>query len=129
MKEIQPVGIWNNGEVKTASVLNARIINDDLKSSCTFYWELMSPDSSGQPYTGGVQLSNGNSSMSGEDYQNWDGSNDSAYEYIAEKINVVIVGDVTTTTSTSTSTTTEAIVEEVIVEETVVETTTINDKP
>lgn len=100
MKEIQPVQIWSNGQNRTASILDARIINDDLKSSCTFYYELKEisiEENLGQ------QLAQGNIFMSGEDYENWDDSNDSAYTYIAQKINVVIIGDVTTTSSTTTS--------------------------
>jgi len=30
--------------------------------------------------------------MSGEDYLAWDGTNQSAYTYIAEKLNLIIVG-------------------------------------
>ena len=36
-------------------------------------------------------LADGNVSMSGEDYQNWDDSNDGAYQYIAAKLNLTIV--------------------------------------
>jgi hypothetical protein len=39
----------------------------------------------------GQVLSDGNATMSGEDYDGWDGSNDYAFDYIAEQINVVII--------------------------------------
>ena len=84
MKQIEPIQIWINGQNKTASELDARIINDDLASSCTFYWEL-------KEETTGLQLAQGNVSMSGEDYENWDGDNNLAYAYIAKQINVVIL--------------------------------------
>lgn len=99
MKNIQPIQIWKNGAIKTASVINATIINDNLRSYCTFYWQLKEADitpeateesSPSQPITGQV-LTDGNLTMSGEDYDNWDGSNDYAFDYIAKQINVVII--------------------------------------
>jgi hypothetical protein len=92
MKEIQPIQIWNNGKLKTAEKLSAIIINDNLESSCTFYWQLMEADIiSEENTTTGQQLAQGNQTMTGDDYLNWDGSNDAAYEWVAGKINVVIV--------------------------------------
>jgi hypothetical protein len=93
MKNISPIQIWINGQNKTAQVLDARIINDDLATSCTFYWELKEasiPPTEDTPEQAGATLAQGNVSMSGEDYENWDDSNDSAYQFIAERINVVI---------------------------------------
>jgi hypothetical protein len=88
MKNISPIQIWINGQNKTASVLDARIINDDLATSCTFYWELKEESTE---ETQGQQLAQGNVSMSGDDYLNWDGTNNEAYSYIASQINVVIL--------------------------------------
>jgi len=85
MKNISPVSIWKNGQNKTASILDAIIINDNLSSSCTFYWMLKEDGEEGQV------LADGNTTMSGEDYDNWDGNNDYAFEYIAEQINVTIL--------------------------------------
>jgi hypothetical protein len=85
MKNISPVTIWKNGQSLTASVLDAIIINDNLSSSCTFYWMLKEDGEEGQV------LADGNATMSGEDYDGWDGNNDYAFEYIAEQINVVII--------------------------------------
>ena len=92
MKDIQPIQIWKNGVIKTASVLNATIINDNLSSSCTFYWHLKEADSVVDEQTiAGEVLADGNVTMSGDDYDNWDGSNDYAFEYIANQINVTII--------------------------------------
>ncbi len=90
---IQPVSIWNNGQSKQASELDARIIYDDLATSCTFYYELKEAvvvDEEGAS-SGGAVLSVGNVAMDNEDYQNWDNSNASAYNYIADKLNLVII--------------------------------------
>jgi len=92
MKDIQPIQIWKNGVIKIASVLNATIINDNLSSSCTFYWQLKESDSVVDEQTiAGEVLADGNVTMSGDDYENWDGSNDYAFEYIANQINVTII--------------------------------------
>ena len=92
MKQIQPVSIWKNGQSLTASVLDAIIINDNLSNSCTFYWMLKEADSVVDEQTiAGQVLADGNATMSGDDYDGWDGSNDYAFEYIAAQINVTII--------------------------------------
>ena len=89
MKPIQPIQIWKNGESQEANLLNAYIINDNLQSSCTFYYQLCS--SGEQPDTIGQSLAEGNVSMSGEDYLGWTGDNDYAFSYIAEQLNLTLI--------------------------------------
>ena len=86
--QIQPVSIWNNGQSKQASELDARIIYDDLATSATFYYELK--EASTEEVAGSV-LSVGNVSMDSQDYIDWDNSNEEAYVYIAGKLNLTIV--------------------------------------
>lgn len=81
--QIQPVSIWANGQSKQASELDARIIFDDLATSAQFYYELKEVE--------GSTLSNGNVSMDGQDYIDWDNSNEAAYVYIASKLNLTII--------------------------------------
>jgi hypothetical protein len=93
MKPIEPVTIWKNGESQEANLLNAYIINDNLQSSCSFYYALCS---SGQgtetlPLIVGQTLAEGNIAMTGEDYLAWDNSNEAAYVYIAEKLNLTLI--------------------------------------
>jgi hypothetical protein len=94
MKKIQAVTIWKNGESQEANLLNAYIINDNLESSCVFYYSLnASGDGTEEmPLVVGASLAEGNITMSGEEYLAWDGDNDYAYTYIAEKLNLIIVG-------------------------------------
>ena len=94
MKKIEPVTIWKGGESQEANLLNAYIINDNLQSSCSFYYSL---NASGEgteemPLVVGALLADGNITMSGDEYLAWDGDNDYAYTYIAEKLNLIIVG-------------------------------------
>lgn len=92
MKAIQPVQVWKNGEEKQANAFNLILINDDLATSATFYYQLIASSSDEEGNVSTEQLADGNIGMSGEDYQNWDDSNDSAYQYCAEKLNLTIVG-------------------------------------
>jgi hypothetical protein len=82
--QIQPVSIWYNGQSKQASELDARIIFDDLATTAQFYYEL-------KEVVSGATLSNGNVSMDGQDYIDWDNSNEEAYVYVAGKLNLTIV--------------------------------------
>ena len=93
MKSIESVNIWKNGESFEANLLNAYIINDNLESSCSFYYQLCSSGEGTEalPLVIGQTLADGNVTMSGEDYLNWDNSNDAAYSYIAEKLNLTII--------------------------------------
>ena len=92
MKQIQSVQVWKNGEEKQANAFNLILINDDLKSSATFYYQLIASSQDEEGNVSTEQLADGNCGMSGEDYQNWDDSNDGAYNYCAGKLNLTIVG-------------------------------------
>jgi len=109
MKQIPPISIWDNGTVQEATVLNADVINDNLSTSATFYYTLLSESMQ--------QLAQGNLIMSGDDYDAWQ-TNDYAYDWVAGQLNLTIIGDFvppttsTTTTlepTTTTSTTTEDV--------------------
>ncbi len=112
MKTIESVQIWDNGTVQEGTILNAYCINDNLSTSGTFYYSILSDASQ--------QLAQGNLTMTGEVYQAWE-TNEYAYDWIAAQLNLTITGDyvppVPTTTSTTTdvpttSTTTTAVVAE-----------------
>jgi hypothetical protein len=88
MKEIQPVVFPLN--LGTAIILNAYCINDNLSTSATFYYALLSDVQS--------QLQQGNLTMTGEDYDNW-ATNEYAYEWVAQQIDVTIIADYAPTVS------------------------------
>jgi hypothetical protein len=93
MKSIEQVTAWKNGEQLEANLLNAYIINDNLQSSCTFYYSL---NTSGEgteamPLIMGQVVAEGNITMSGQDYIDWDNSNEAAYVYIAKKLNLTLI--------------------------------------
>jgi len=82
MKQIQPVVFPLN--LGTATILNAYCINDNLSTSATFYYAILSNTQS--------QLQQGNLTMTGDDYAGWI-TNEYAYEWVAEQIDVTIIGD------------------------------------
>ena len=84
MKTIEAVSIWDNGTVQEAKILNAYCINDNLSTSGTFYYSILSSEVQ--------QLAQGNLTMTGEDYQAWQ-TNDYAYDWVAEQLNLTITGD------------------------------------
>jgi hypothetical protein len=93
MKLIEPITAWKNGEQLEANLLNAYIINDNLQSACSFYYSLNTSGdgTEAMPLVLGQVVAEGNLTMSGEDYFAWGGSNDIAFAYIAEKLNLTLI--------------------------------------
>lgn len=84
MKQIEKIKIWDNGQTKSAEILNAYAVNVTLGQSATFYYSLMSADK--------MQLAQGNLTMLGDDYQAWDSDN-VAWDFVAKELNLIIFGD------------------------------------
>jgi hypothetical protein len=93
MKKIQPVTAWKNGEQLEANLLNAIIINDNLQSYCFFYYSLCASGegTEAMPLILGEVIAEGKITMDGENYLAWNGDNDFAYTYIAEKLNLTLI--------------------------------------
>ena len=86
MKQIQPVSIWSNGTNSQATQLSLIIINDDLSTSATLFYQLMTDDQKA--------LANGNIVIDGTEYENWGSSgdiNDEAYIIAANKLSLTLV--------------------------------------
>ena len=86
MKQIQPIGIWFNGIIIQATIFNLTSVNDNLSTECTFLYQLYSVDN--------IQLTNGNITMTGFDYQAYSTSPDSnsyAYQWGATQLNLTLV--------------------------------------
>jgi 3-oxoacyl-[acyl-carrier-protein] synthase III len=95
MRQIEPIQIWKDGEQFEAIYLNATIVNDNLESACSFYYSL---NAGGQgteemPIVMGQAVAEGNLTMSEKVYLAWDNSNEQAYEYIAEKLNLTLINE------------------------------------
>ena len=86
MKQIQPVSIWYNGQMINATLFNLYSISDNLSTTASFYYALLSSQN--------VKLADGNLVMEGFDYEAYSSSPDSnsyAYSWAASKLNVTLV--------------------------------------
>ena len=93
MRQIESVTIWNDGEQKTASILTAKIVQDNLETECNFFYELSEGGQGTEemPLIKGITLVAGNVPMIGDTYLTWDGDNNFAFSYIAEKLNLTLI--------------------------------------
>ena len=82
MKKIKSIQIWDNGVLIEATQFQLRAINVELENSATFYYGLFSENN--------IILREGNLSMEGKDYQDW--QNDQyAWDWAATKLNLEIL--------------------------------------
>ena len=91
MKTIQAVNVWNNGQLKSATKFNMNSIFDNLEDSATFYYELLTVNVDAEGNESTEQVAQGNLSMTGQEYQNWDDSNDAAYTWGANQLSLTII--------------------------------------
>jgi len=89
MKTIEPVSIWDNGQVKEAEILNAYAVNVTLGSSATFAYGLSSKNDDGSI---GQFVASGNLTMVGEAYAQWE-VDSYAWDWVAQQLNLTITGD------------------------------------
>lgn len=111
MKTIEPIQVWYNGQEVQANVLSATATSDNLQDSAQFLYQIMRevPNPTPIPFSTYLQpVVNGYLIMDGEAYQAWE-TNDYAYDWIAQQLNLTITGPyVPPVPTTTTSTTTEA---------------------
>ena len=92
MKAIQPVNIWTGGQSLQANNLDMYVISDNLSSSATFYYQLLKVETI-DDNTSTQQLAQGNLTMSGTDYDNWNTTpdiNDAAFVWAAGQLNLTL---------------------------------------
>lgn len=89
MKTIESVQIWDNGQTVEATILNAYAVNVTLGTSATFYYQLLSQTAEGNV---SQQVAQGNLSMTGEAYTQWE-VDSYAWDWVAAQLNLTITGD------------------------------------
>ena len=89
MKTIQPISIWDNGQALEAKILNAYAVNVTLGTSATFYYSLMTENEYG---TQGLQVAQGNLTMTGEAYSKWE-LDAYAWDWVASQLKLTITGE------------------------------------
>ena len=90
MKTINPVTVWYNGQEVQATVLGAVVQSDNLQNSATFQYQLLQPIENGG-YVYLQSVAQNYLTMTGDVYLNWD-TNDYAYDWIAQQLNLTITG-------------------------------------
>jgi hypothetical protein len=93
MKQIEPVNIWANGQQNEANAFGLSVINDNLKSSATFYYQLFNVTIVDE-IENVTTLSQGNLTIEGQEYIDWNATpdiNDAAYVWATEQLNLVLV--------------------------------------
>lgn len=98
MKQIQPVTSWSNGQEVQANGLNSYVLNDNLSTQAVFYYGIGNIVYNLLPSVN--VLSEGTLTMTGQAYIDWQ-TNQYAWDWIAEQLNLTIIGDITTTTTTT----------------------------
>lgn len=87
MKQIQTINIWKDGQQKKANYFYLKVIYDDLKNYATFYYSLNEFEESSI-------ITDGNITISGEEYDLWGSSediNNEAFNMVANKLNIQII--------------------------------------
>ena len=86
MKQIQPVSIWYNGQIQTATLFYLISVSDNLSTTASFDYNLLNIDEK--------ILTFGNIIMTDFDYQAYSTSPDSnayAYQWGATQLNLTLV--------------------------------------
>lgn len=97
--EIKPIKIFTKDGYKNATWLQVRGIGDNYKDSCNNYYELcevvtetitegFGENETTTDFVKYVPLFSDNCTIDGEDYKNWDNSNEQIVEIVAGKIGV-----------------------------------------
>lgn len=87
--KIKEIKIWKNGAFEMANDIDVKIISDNLESECIFYYELKKIVQKVEgEFTSDLVLANGNVIINGEDYLNWEGGSDYAYNFVTTQINI-----------------------------------------
>jgi hypothetical protein len=96
MYNIEPLTVWINGENKIVTKIECTIVEDNLQDGLSGYAKFLYKLGEPLPVEQTEQISinwliQGNVSMSGQNYADWDNSNAAAYQYVATEINVILI--------------------------------------
>lgn len=89
MKTIETVSIWNNGQVQQGKILNTYATQVVLSTSASFYYSISEELQDGNI---GATIAQGNLSMTGEAYAQWE-VDSYAWDWVAEQLNLNITGE------------------------------------
>ena len=87
MKIIEKIQIWQNGTTVEANRFSVMSASDNLSSAASFQYTLYADD---------MPVQNGGIAIGGQDYEDWNAEPDVntwAYNWVAGKLNITILGD------------------------------------
>jgi hypothetical protein len=96
-KKIEPVDIWNNGQVQVGEFLAVSCSYDNYENTANNLWQILTnkimEDGTEEP---NFQISQGLLTITGQDYIDWGeqpaiDANDWIYNWVASKLNLVII--------------------------------------
>ena len=83
MRKIKTTKIWSNGIFQDATQLDLSIVNDNLINNVFFSYKLKNDNNE--------NLIEGSLNMDSDDYKKWTGSNEEAFIWVAEKLNLELL--------------------------------------
>lgn len=84
---IQPVSSWTQGQTIQLNTFKLQLINDNLKDTATFYWQIGNNTPTGTEVIS-TWVQDGNLTMQSTDYANWNGSNSAAMDWAIGQLNL-----------------------------------------
>jgi hypothetical protein len=96
MKTIKTVSIWDKGTTHQAEILNAYGTFTQLAKNAQFYYQLFAKNEGSL-----IQVAEGNLTMSEDEYNLWGDDDNYAWNFVAEKLNLEIIGDYETQSTES----------------------------
>lgn len=94
MKQIQPITFWANGQQLQAGTFSMYISNDDLVSSATFYYQVLSVTNNPDGGITAIPAAQGYLYMNGAEYEAWGQTsdiNEAAYIWGAQQLNLTLI--------------------------------------
>jgi len=94
MKKIQNLTLWVNGQNKTANLFYLRLINDNLKDTAVFNYQLFYEYTDSTQHNQQELLIDNTLTIDGQDYIDWGLSSDintDAFTICANKLNITLL--------------------------------------
>lgn len=92
MKQIQPIQIWQNGHLKTATHISLTLVHDNLQDTAVFSYRLCSYIGTEEETTI-EEITTGAVGIKGQEYENWGETipvNEDAYILACQKLNLLL---------------------------------------
>jgi len=84
MKNITPIHWKRNSPDVTQ--LSIQLVYDNLSTTCTTFWQVKTNE--------GISIDQGNITITGDDYLNWDGSNNFVYQFVADQLGIELISGI-----------------------------------